>query len=1201
MAGGGGGKGGKGGKGGGNVGAAGMSAAMGLTMAAASIQAFLPPLDESSSALMKLTHGGLQAVTMFGSLLMVIQSLFPALTMAQVGNFLAGKAGLGLAASAAGAGTSLVGAGLSAGGASGAMQVLAGRALIASQSLISVATNVAGPLIAAVGGFFLINTALKSAVDSIYGFSSGIKAAQKQGNAEEAGRLAEQQANANKKIIIASAVVTAALLGLAVTFGIVAAPFAALAGVVMLAVAAFMYFSSESSAAAKANSAAIAEQATVQKALTQANKDATEAMKQFEEGTISAFDAVASTAAAGDAISKLQRRNNEADQAVENQTGLQRYMNQSSQAEAKAQRDDELKKAEEELVKTSQPAMNALSRQIAATGGDFSDFQEQLKQANPGLYAILLKNGFNDTKKAFENIAKEVERSNKAFNAMNLGFQSVAAVAGALTVTMDNYLASQEAGYIGLNNTIAMLEASVTSAAQGISDADFNAALGNASDGLRKLGASNADIQKFEENLGAINTAQKFFAKASEETRSALKAELERGGAGTGGLTRSKFAEILVGQLDGVPEEVRGRIKDALENADINPKDMEKLLEGDLSVLDKVLKDLGDTTLNQVVGPLKELAKYEQQLVNLAKKRYDAENKVVEASKNLVEAQMEAAEIIAKYGGPAFTPDMRAQGVLAQANIEGQAAGVTPLVTGSAAEFNARSAQIRQGLGAIGGIRAGAAANNTADQKRLEGRSGAALAEQQKRLLNLAKSEYETAKKLISIKEQELKLIAEKNKLEKSSIEALVTGDITKFFEQQAAVGATASIALGSTRLQGAYGADALGLAAQDIKRQQEAGVTEIYGQQVGGSGGLAERGFSAALSARGVSQGTALGMAQTAAGTTPEEEALKAEIRSLATTLPNYAAIQLQAAEQDLQVANIQMTAAEMQLEAAKRQLQQRAGAAGGGGGGGGANPNAPNIPNASNPPSDVDSDRDIAGRAVIGGLIGGAGGAAIGSMIGMPLLGGMLGASLGASAGVALFGKGGPVYANNGMFVPRGTDTVPAMLTPGEFVVRRSAVQRGNNLAILQSMNKGQSGVSTSGALAMADGGIVYARRGGRISRGNSSNQSGGSVGINPETVNKLSETFTQFNSAFSSFTGALTTFNSTLSSNIDKLNNTTFNVKLDATNINVNLNGGSFLAKLKDDIRSELMTQVASEISNYGVGQDGKLRKNSGTLTT
>jgi hypothetical protein len=54
--------------------------------------------------------------------------------------------------------------------------------------------------------------------------------------------------------------------------------------------------------------------------------------------------------------------------------------------------------------------------------------------------------------------------------------------------------------------------------------------------------------------------------------------------------------------------------------------------------------------------------------------------------------------------------------------------------------------------------------------------------------------------------------------------------------------------------------------------------------------------------------------------------------------------------------------------------------------------------------------------------------------------------------------FNKGGVVYASKGTLVPyqpKGTDTVPAMLTPGEFVVNRQAAQR--NLPLLQSINSG------------------------------------------------------------------------------------------------------------------------------------------------
>lgn len=49
-------------------------------------------------------------------------------------------------------------------------------------------------------------------------------------------------------------------------------------------------------------------------------------------------------------------------------------------------------------------------------------------------------------------------------------------------------------------------------------------------------------------------------------------------------------------------------------------------------------------------------------------------------------------------------------------------------------------------------------------------------------------------------------------------------------------------------------------------------------------------------------------------------------------------------------------------------------------------------------------------------------------------------------------------PVYKSRGGFIPRGTDTVPAMLTPGEFVIKREAVQKYgvNTLTSMNSMTK-------------------------------------------------------------------------------------------------------------------------------------------------
>jgi hypothetical protein len=55
----------------------------------------------------------------------------------------------------------------------------------------------------------------------------------------------------------------------------------------------------------------------------------------------------------------------------------------------------------------------------------------------------------------------------------------------------------------------------------------------------------------------------------------------------------------------------------------------------------------------------------------------------------------------------------------------------------------------------------------------------------------------------------------------------------------------------------------------------------------------------------------------------------------------------------------------------------------------------------------------------------------------------GGIVPAASGGGIAGQSFSRGGVVYAAGGMFTPRGTDTVPAMLTPGEMVIPRDATQ--------------------------------------------------------------------------------------------------------------------------------------------------------------
>lgn len=55
--------------------------------------------------------------------------------------------------------------------------------------------------------------------------------------------------------------------------------------------------------------------------------------------------------------------------------------------------------------------------------------------------------------------------------------------------------------------------------------------------------------------------------------------------------------------------------------------------------------------------------------------------------------------------------------------------------------------------------------------------------------------------------------------------------------------------------------------------------------------------------------------------------------------------------------------------------------------------------------------------------------------------------------------------------IFSPRGTDTVPAMLTPGEFVVNKSATQQ--NLPLLKSINSGKTSYLSNGGPVLYAGG--------------------------------------------------------------------------------------------------------------------------------
>jgi TP901 family phage tail tape measure protein len=118
----------------------------------------------------------------------------------------------------------------------------------------------------------------------------------------------------------------------------------------------------------------------------------------------------------------------------------------------------------------------------------------------------------------------------------------------------------------------------------------------------------------------------------------------------------------------------------------------------------------------------------------------------------------------------------------------------------------------------------------------------------------------------------------------------------------------------------------------------------------------------------------------------------------------------------------------------------------------------------------------------------------------------------------------NGGLIYASQGKLVPyqpRGTDTVPAMLTPGEFVINRKAAKQ--NMGLLKAINNGQ----TISPKRFNKGGIVdtqYYETAGPVA---SPTTSGGVSSISVDS-SSLDTAFSNFQTYVGSFGGFVGAFN-------------------------------------------------------------------------
>jgi len=568
-------------------------------------------------------------------------------------------------------------------------------------------------------------------------------------------------------------------------------------------------------------------------------------------------------------------------------------------------------KAEEQLLKAQTPRLQEEIRVIAARQGTSAtpesveaELIKNLKTGSAGdqiLAKAIERQGLGELGNSIKPLTLAVQEAQKQFEALNLGLNPVLSSTGAAIVGLDNLANNLNENSAPLANSVNTLEAATTNAAAGISSQDFEKALNESSDALRQFGADEDTIKKARTNAKLFTSVQKEFPSVLERVKEDLGGESGIRATATSGDLREKFAKSIQSQLQsqGFSEDEARRVGRSIEQGDLTKEQQKRIQTGDVSVFSDLLADASKKAMNPLIEATKQAAEVQKKLIPFIQKRIEAENKLIQAQQQAIDIAMEARDYEAQFGGAPVTTAERRQAVAARSNVLGRAAGLSDVGT-DVASFRRRREEIRAGF----------SATQLAPGQQQTPENAA----QADRLKQAQQDQVKSLRDLIKIQQDEIKTIQEKQRLEKESLDSLLAGDIDKFFEQQAAQGAIAAAATGNAQLMGAFGADATGAAAKELQRLQAAGVTEIYGQQIGGAGGLAETTALAGFRQRGLSGQSAVRAAQIQAGTTEEQLQAEAVGRQLSAELAAAGDLGTDIASDEL------ATAGKMLQEAARR-----------------------------------------------------------------------------------------------------------------------------------------------------------------------------------------------------------------------------------------------------------------------------------------
>jgi len=829
----------------------------------------------------------------------------------------------------------------------------------------------------------------------------------------------------------------------------------------------------------------------------------------------------------------------------------------AAEKQAKALEKEGKEKNEKEFEALG-PVFRQLTEQMVHSGAGMEGFNEAISKMG------LTQDQIDELTEDYKNQSKAIRENIEHLKALNFGLRSVSAISSGTTLRMEGAVSSSEIGNNPYKQQIAEFKAAMSNVSSDMTDKEIGNIQKNVGNALKLGGASDNQVETVQKSFKAITDFTKGGEKAFEKVKEDRKNKV------TPSEIKDNFIEQIIIEKK-IGEDEAKRIRSASANIDMNdPAITEAIERGDYSKFaDALTQALGQGLSEDVLPILEEISKQEDILLGLTREKNALTNKHIDSLQRLASIKMEAASIKEEFTGVKTSPDEKRQLITESVNPSLKAAGIKELdpkastkdISDTFKDLEKKaSAEQQNRLNAVNAVNGeiGAGGNFNGNDEL----SNSTLESNIRANEDLLKYTQER----IGIVREELALARKKTELERSSIDKLASGDFEGYLKGQEAAAAQDALMSGNNVMAGQFSQEALKTAFDQLKAQ---------GVEQGKLARAAQIVLGPFANQRNIDLMT---------GRTEEEKPLIDEAVELAGIMPqageNLAKIDKGNIEIKSAVINIAKQARDNAMvkrdeqnekdkvekeERAKEKEEAK------------KKEEADKAKEKKETPEEKDQrirDAQLRSSRQTRGIAFSVDNntqpdystpITEESMKQYDALGREEERKRAETAYVGSgqyrtgYASGGTVYANNGMFVPRGTDTVPAMLTPGEFVVNRGAVQRGNNLQLLRAMNGGD--------------GVSY-------NRGVQYRQTGGSVQSNSSSISiDYSNMISSLDSSFSRF-----------AESVDKLAGTKLQLSLDTTNVNVNFNGTSFLSEMTAKVKDEIMDLVISKIRSIKHATNG-----------